>query len=276
VVEVARAFTGWTVRESWDGLFFFDQSMHDEDEKYVLGYTLAAGRGIEDGLQVIDILATHPSTARYIAMKLVRRFVSDAPPPSLVESAAAAFTATEGDIREVMRHILTSPEFFAAQGQKFRRPSAALVAMMRALSPGLQVDIPIALVWALEPMGNIPYFWHPPNGYPDAAGAWINTNGLLHRWNLAMSLALAGDGYFDGASLNVDAVVPMPATVGELVDAASVRILGQLPQEADRQRLIEFVTVDGDPNQRLSDSLYYNRLPALLGILMSSPYFQWY
>ena len=112
VAEVARAFTGWTLRNPHDGSgFFFDIKKHDHAAKHVLGHTLKAGRGVEDGDQVLDILARHPSTAHFIASKLVQHFVADDPPPALVDRAARTFRKTDGDLREVMRTILTSREF---------------------------------------------------------------------------------------------------------------------------------------------------------------------
>src|SRR5439155_1973817 len=111
VIEVARAFTGWTTSRSPNpSLYAFRQELHDTASKTVLGHTLRAGRGIEDGEEVLDILARHPSTARHIAFKLARRLVSDEPPPALVERAAATFARTDGDIAEVVRTIVTSRE----------------------------------------------------------------------------------------------------------------------------------------------------------------------
>ncbi|HEX2619784.1 MAG TPA: DUF1800 family protein, partial [Phototrophicaceae bacterium] len=202
--------------------------------------------------------------------------VSDQPPQTLIESTAAVFSSTEGDLRAVMRHILTSNEFMASAGQKFRRPLDYLVAMMRVMNPGLQIENPLPLVYTLEGLGQMPFYWHPPNGYPDAAGAWINTGGLLNRWNLALNLTLAGEGYFDGTALNIEAIVPMTyvTTVRELVDAASDRVLGGKVNDIDRDNLIAFVGESGD--QALTPDLYYTKLPGLLGLLFSSPYFQWH
>ena len=117
VQEVARAFTGWTIANPRQGGGFrFEPRMHDDGEKVVLGHKIKAGGGKKDGEQVLDILASHPSTARFIATKLARRFVADDPPQALVERAAATFRETDGDIREVVRTIVTSPEFFARRG----------------------------------------------------------------------------------------------------------------------------------------------------------------
>jgi hypothetical protein len=276
VKAVARALTGWTVRESWDGMFF-DREMHDDGEKTILGVTLPAGRGIEDGLQVLDMLATHPSTARFISAKLCRRFVSDQPPDSLVESATQVFFTTDGDLRQVMRHILTSSEFMQAQGQKFRRPLDFMAAVMRVLRPGLEITDPsIPIWWFLEPLGQLPYYWHPPNGYPDGARPWINTNGLLNRWNTAMLMPLAAEGWYEGMTLDLEAIAPPAATVGELVDSATRLVLSADITPADRDQLIYYLSDYGDPNQPVSDGLLSERLTSLLGLLMASPYFQWH
>src|SRR6185503_3427297 len=129
-------FTGWTIdRPRQGGGFTFNPRIHDPGEKIVLGHRIKAGGGMSDGEQVLDILATHPSTSRFIAGKLVRRFVSDTPPPSLVDRAAARFRDTNGDLREVMRTILTSPEFLspAAYREKVKTPFEFLVSAVRTL-----------------------------------------------------------------------------------------------------------------------------------------------
>jgi hypothetical protein len=276
VVEVARALTGWTL--SGDGYgtrFEFRMDMHDTDAKTILGIEFPSGRGIEDGLQVIDMLARHPSTAAFIAKKLSRRLVADQPPQSLIDSTAQVFLDSGGDIKTVVRHILTSGEFMAAGGQKFRRPLEYMVALVRALAPALQVNDYDLIVYGLEPMGQMPFHWFPPNGYPDVAAAWMNTNGLLHRWNTALTIGLASDGFFDGATMNLDAFVPQVSTAGEMVDVAVQTILGITLPDVERQLLVQFVTNSGDENRAIDNELRYQKLPTLIGILLASPYFQW-
>ena len=137
VVNVARAFTGWTMSKPHEATgFAFNDRMHDHGAKRVLGRTIKAGGGVEDGEQVLDLLARHPSTARFIATKLVRRFVADDPPPALVDRAARTFRRTDGDLREVMRTILTSPEFLApaAYRAKVKSPFEYVVSLLRATS----------------------------------------------------------------------------------------------------------------------------------------------
>jgi hypothetical protein len=276
VREVARCFTGWTLRDNWDGRFFFDRNMHDDAEKTVLGVHIPGGRGIEDGLQVLDILATHPSTATFISKKLCRKFVTDQPDDALVQSVAQTFTDTGGDIRSVLRSIFYSEAFMNSKGQKFRRPMEALVAMVRALTPAVQVNDYWTLMYWLELLGHRPYHWYPPNGYPDVAGAWLNSNGLLHRWNAAMILAYSSQGWTEGAiTLDINAVIPPASTVGELVKVTSQRLLGYEVSPEDQAELAYFVSDYGDPNQAVDDNLRNDRLPTLVGLLLASPYFQW-
>ncbi len=190
VIDVARALTGWTIdRPRQDGGFVFRPQMHDAGQKRVLGHTLAAGRGIEDGEEVLDIVSRHPSTARFIATKLVRRFVSDTAPVALVDRAAATFTATGGDIREVMRTIVTSPEFFSRESykSKVKSPFELVVSALRAV--GAQPDSTPRTAQIIARLGQ-PIFGHQaPNGWPETGDAWINTGAILSRINFGLALA---------------------------------------------------------------------------------------
>lgn len=272
VKAVARALTGWQVGD--DERFFFNANDHDDAEKTILGRQFPAGRGIEDGLQVFDLLATHPSTAHFVSFKLCRRFVSDQPAPSLVDSTTAVFIAADGDIKTVMRHILLSPEFQQAQWQKFRRPIDFVVAAIRAMGPGFSVKDGGAVLWSLEPMGQLPYFWLPPNGYPEPAGAWMNTNGLLARWNFGLVMPLASQGWIDGARFNMEKSIPLRDTVSEMVDSATALVIGANIEPADRQMLIDLVS-KGQGDVPMTRELRNDMLPTLLGVLVASPYFQW-
>jgi uncharacterized protein (DUF1800 family) len=189
VQEVARAFTGWTIANPRQGGGFqFESRMHDDGAKIVLGHKIGAGGGRRDGEEVLDILATHPSTARFIATKLARRFVSDSPPASLVDRAAARFRDTKGDIREVVRTIVMSPEFFApdAYRAKVKTPFEFVAAAVRATSAETMNAMP--LVQAMRDLGMPPYQCQPPTGYADRADAWVNTGALLNRMNFAVAL----------------------------------------------------------------------------------------
>jgi uncharacterized protein (DUF1800 family) len=190
VTEVARAFTGWTIAPPRQGGGFrFDPRMHDTGEKLVLGQVIKAGGGESDGERVLDILARHPATARFIATKLVRRFVSDTPPPALVARVAERFRETDGDLREVMRTLLTSPAFLApdAYGVKTKTPFEFVVSALRTTDA--IVDDAMPLVRTLQQLGMPPYLCQPPTGYRDTADAWVNTGGLVARMNVAIRLA---------------------------------------------------------------------------------------
>jgi uncharacterized protein (DUF1800 family) len=189
VQEVARAFTGWTIQNPrLGGGFIFQPRMHDDGEKLVLGHLIKAGGGKSDGEQVLDILAKHPSTARFIATKLSRRFVSDNPPTSLIDRAAKRFHDTDGDIREVVRTIITSPEFFAAEAYraKVKTPFEFVVSAVRATGTDAVSGLPLA--GALRELGMPLYMCQPPTGYADRADAWVNTGAFLGRMNFAVSL----------------------------------------------------------------------------------------
>ncbi len=245
VVEVARAFTGWTIdRPRAGGSFRFAPRLHDDGKKVVLGRTIDAG-GRRDGEEVLDILARHPSTARLIATKLARRFVADTPPASLVDRAAARFLATDGDLREVVRTIITSPEFFAAEAYraKVKSPFEFVVSALRATAAEISTAIPLART--LRDLGMPLYFCQPPTGYADRADAWVNTGALLGRMNFALDLVsnrlrgvhveeeqLAGAGGVEGARrglvetlLTGDASAETRATLANATEVAQVAAL---------------------------------------------------
>jgi uncharacterized protein (DUF1800 family) len=191
VTEVARCFTGWTIdkpREYAD--FKFDERLHDPDPKIVLGKKIHAG-GMKDGEEVIELLAHHPSTAKFISTKLARRFVSDNPPPALVGRMAATFQSSDGDIRAVLKTMIYSPEFWSREAYraKIKTPFELVVSAARAL--GADVDTPMPLVQWTGRIGEPLYQCQPPTGYADKADTWVNTGALLNRLNY--SLALAGN-----------------------------------------------------------------------------------
>jgi uncharacterized protein (DUF1800 family) len=208
VQEVARCFTGWTIidprgyrsaalREMGAGMklddnagqFYFNARLHDDGEKLVLGHKIPAGGGVKDGLMVLDILAHHPSTAKFIATKLARRFVSDNPSPAFVSRVAAAFTRSDGDIRETLRALFTSPEFNSAESYraKIKTPFELAVSSIRSLG-GETNGGPGVHQWIAR-MGEPLYMYQAPTGYPDMAENWVNTGALLERLNFGLALA---------------------------------------------------------------------------------------
>ena len=190
VISAARAFTGWTIdRPQLGGGFVFRPALHDAGDKRFLGRTLAGGRGMEDGEEVLDILARSPATAHFIATKLARRFVSDSPPPALVDRAAGTFARTDGDIRETLRTIVTSPEFFsrAAYKAKVKSPFELALSALRAVDAAPDSTPRTARIIAR--LGE-PLFMHrDPNGYPETGDAWINTGSILNRINFGLAVA---------------------------------------------------------------------------------------
>jgi uncharacterized protein (DUF1800 family) len=191
VTEVARCFTGWTIEKPREiATFKFDEKQHDPNPKIVLGKKIRAG-GMKDGEQVIDLLTKNPHTAKFISTKLARRFVSDDPPPALVERMAKTFQKSDGDIREVMRTMMYSPEFWSrdAYRAKIKTPYELVVSSVRAL--GTDVDTPMPLVQWVGRIGEPLYQCQPPTGYSDKAETWVNTGALLSRLNF--SLAVAGN-----------------------------------------------------------------------------------
>src|SRR5260221_6805143 len=189
VTEVARCFTGWTIekpREYAD--FKFDERLHDPDPKIVLGKKIHAG-GMKDGEQVIELLARHRSTAKFISTKLARRFVSDNPPQSLITKMAQTFQSSDCDIRAVMHTMIYSPEFWSRESfrAKIKTPYELVISAARAL--GTDVDTPMPLVQWTGRIGEPLYQCQPPTGYSDKADAWVNTGALLKRLNYSLALA---------------------------------------------------------------------------------------
>ena len=265
VQEVARAFTGWTIANPRQGGGFqFEPRMHDDGGKIVLGHKIGAGGGRRDAEEVLDILATHPSTARFIATKLARRFVSDQPPASLVDRAAARFRDTKGDIREVVRTIVTSPEFFAPEfyRAKVKTPFEFVAAAVRATSADTMNALP--LVQAMRDLGMPPYQCQPPTGYADRADAWVNTGALLNRMNFAIALT-------DGRLRGIRAAFADPRASGSAPKAATA---GAGNLDDARDAIIEQVLA-GDLSSSTRATVARASTPAqAVALLLGSPEFQ--
>jgi uncharacterized protein (DUF1800 family) len=281
VEEVARAFTGWMLGavggpEVRVGKFLFAPAEHDDGARTVLGTEIPAGLGIGHGERVLELLATHHACAPFIAAKLCRRFVADQPPSALVERAAATFTATGGDIREVMRTILLAEEFRGAADRKLKRPLELLVSALRTLEARLAPAAMPALLDVLEAMGQLPFNWPPPDGYPDVAEAWSDTNGMLDRWNLALALAANG---LEGTEVDFDALTaglrrPTPT---ELADHLIARLLARALAAADRRQVIRYLA--GAAGTAATAPIPQPDLRSVtmggVSLLLGSPYFQW-
>jgi uncharacterized protein (DUF1800 family) len=190
VTEVARCFTGWGIQEPRKGgAFFYNDKLHDKGEKIVLGHVIAAGGGIDDGEQVLDILARHPATAHFISKELAQHFVADNPPEALVNKMAQTFESTNGSIREVMKTMLNSKEFWSqgAYRAKLKSPFEMVASSARAL------DAHVIDGWALAnqvgTLGEPLYRKLEPTGYSNLSAEWVNSAALLGRMNFAFQLA---------------------------------------------------------------------------------------
>ena len=191
IIDVARALTGWTIRPARLGEpdFVFNGASHDAGEKLVLGKKLKGGRGIEDGEAVLDLIARHPSTARFISRKLVVRFVSDSPPPALVDRAAETFRATDGDLREVVRTIVTSNEFFSRDAYRAKLKSPFEVVVSAARAVGAAPDTTPVSSQMIARLGAPIYGHQAPNGWPETGESWMNTGAILQRINFGLLVA---------------------------------------------------------------------------------------
>jgi uncharacterized protein (DUF1800 family) len=207
VTEAARCFTGWDFG-GWHAplyAFRFSREQHDSDSKKIFGFALSSGGGEGDGDGLLDYLAVHPATARFISWRLVQRFVADNPPQSLVEGCAKTFSATGGEIRAVMRTIVDSDEFRTAP-PKLKSPLEFAVSAIRAADGEIVEGKPLAD--ALGRMGMPLYDCKPPTGYSNRGSDWLNVSGQLHRFNFAVALAT---GEFPGVSVRSSATSPAAA-----------------------------------------------------------------
>ena len=273
VTEVARCFTGWTIdkpRQYAD--FKFDDRLHDPDPKIVLGKKIHAG-GMKDGEQVIDLLVHHPSTAKFVSTKLARRFVSDNPPPVLVNRMAQTFQSSDGDIKAVLHTMIWSPEFWSRESYraKIKTPFELVVSAVRAL--GTDVDTPMPLVQWVGRIGEPLYQCQPPTGYSDKSEAWVNTGALLNRLNY--SLALAGN-RMRGARTDVASLLGVDASAEPktaLDRAVQVFLGGQagpttvetLEKQLDNPQVLQ---------AKLDDSRKQVDLGVVAGLVLGAPEFQ--
>jgi uncharacterized protein (DUF1800 family) len=267
VQEVARCLTGWRLRTRWaKGTVYFDPALHDDGEKRVLGQLIPAGGGAQDLERVIDIVCQHPSTARHIATKLSRRFVAEEPAASLVDRVASVFSATDGDIKSMLREILLSDEFKAARGLKFKQPFRYVVSCLRATGADTHAHQP--LIEYLMRMGQGLFQYPTPDGYPDRTAPWLGT--LLWRWNFAFALAA---NKISSAQVSLEqltrAIVGGSSTQPRLAPARLLsHFIGRAARADEVRALDDYVAKQGtnDDQQRAE----------LLGLILASPAFQRY
>jgi uncharacterized protein (DUF1800 family) len=273
VTEVARCFTGWTIEKPREHPEFkFDERLHDPDPKIVLGKKIHAG-GMKDGEEVIDLLAHQAATARFVSTKLARRFVSDAPPDSLVRRMAQTFQSSNGDIRAVMHTMIYSPEFWTrdAYRAKIKTPFELVVSAVRAL--GTDVDTPMPLVQWVGRIGEPLYQCQPPTGYSDKSDAWVNTGALLNRLNF--SLALAGN-KVRGSRSDVTAVLGAESAADpkSALDRAVLVFLGGQVAEGTVDTLQKQLDSPQVLNAKLDDPVKQVDLGVVTGLVLGAPEFQ--
>jgi len=273
VKEVARAFTGWSIeggKQSKDGetSFKFRKGFHDNGTKTVLG-TSIPNNGEADGEKVLDLLASNPSTAKFVSTKMLRKFVSDTPSDALIQTCADAYMSSNGDIRTVLRTIFNADEFWNAP-PKFKQPFEYSVSVLRAMDYDVQDDAAFArsMTQPLTAMGNIPFDWPSPNGYPDVGAYWM-TN-LLPRWNFAISGA---NNKIKGAQAGFDGLNKLLQDNNIATDSSSALaffgqyLFGRLLTDAEHETVLKFA--DATPGDEQA------QIQAGIALLLASPAFQY-
>jgi uncharacterized protein (DUF1800 family) len=273
VTELAKVLTGWTIEKpQLGGGFKFNERAHEPGNKYVLGRKIGE-HGEKEGEEMLDVLAHHPATAKFISRKLAMRFVSDNPPQSLVDRMAETFLKKDGDIREVLRTMFHSPEFWAADAYraKMKTPFEFVASAARASGADIQNALP--LVGTLNRMGMPLYAMQPPTGYSMKAEAWVNSSALLNRMNFALQLA---SGKLPGMSLDPQALIPGPAPADSQAALASLE-QSILAGDVSMQTHTVLQKQLGDPQisqRRLDDPDKKPNYGAIAGLIMGSPEFQ--
>ena len=268
VTEVARVFTGWTIKQPRQGGdFAFEDGMHEPGDKFVLGHRIKSN-GEREGLELLHLLAHHPSTAKFICTKLAMRFVSDNPPPALVERMAETFLKKNGEIRAVLETMLHSPEFWQPDmyRSKVKTPLEFVVSAARAT--GAEVEDALPLVRQLQNMGMPLYGMQPPTGYSMKADTWVNSSALLGRMNFSLALA-AGK----LPRIHADAT-PLPGTTPPASDQALATLEDRLLAGDISQQTHDTISArlnDPKTNRRRQDD---GNAALITGLLLGSPEFQ--
>jgi uncharacterized protein (DUF1800 family) len=285
VFEATRCFTGWSF-DFDTGLFDYRSDWHDRFQKTVLGTYMPPNQaGLADGRDVLDALAYHPGTARHICRKLCRRLISDDPPQTVVDRAAAVFESAKNDpdqLRQVVRTILLSDEFRTTWGQKIKRPFEVVVSAMRAAGANFsfRLDDPESddLLWLYDQAGQPLFSWRAPNGYSDIKEDWQSAMPRIQLWRLCNWLVDV-ENRFDVHLMDVVGRTPGWArTANQLADYWINRILARSMPAADRGRIVDFMAQGFNPDFDLpldSDRATQERLRAMVALILMSPSFLW-
>ena len=273
VIEVARAFTGWSIRQPQrDPEFFFDEQLHDSNPKMVLGHKINSG-GMRDGEEVLDLLARDAHTARHLSLEIARHFVSDNPPDALVDRMAQTYESTDGDIRAVLHTMIYSPEFWSRESYraKIKTPFELVASAARAV--GAEISVPLTLVQWTGRIGEPLYQCQPPTGYADKADAWVNTGALLNRLNY--SLALTGNRL---AAVHTDIPSLLGADSSSKPDAVLDAAIGVLLSgEASPETRATLEKQMNDPRvlqAKLDDPVTRVNSGMIAGLVLGAPEFQ--
>jgi len=247
VIEVARIFTGWSIRRPQQGGDFeFHDWAHDTGDKQVLGSEFERGHEMDEGVRLLKLLADHPATMHHVSRKLCQRFVNDDPPDGCVDDAVAAWRRTHGDIREVLRAIFHGPDFWAATNMraKVKTPLEFVVSAARAVAA--DPDTTPRLAQVVARLGEPLYLHVAPDGYPEREDAWVNSGALLDRMNAAVALAA---GRLPGAVAILDSIAPDTTDVQQLITAVDDRILGGTMSQNTKRVISEQLSDVKDPVQ---------------------------
>ena len=273
VINVAKAFTGWSIRQPRrDPEFFFEERLHDNSVKIVLGHKIHEG-GMRDGEEVLDILARDPHTAHHISFELAQRFVSDNPPDALVDRMAQTFLKSDGDIREVLRTMIYSPEFWSKEAYraKIKTPFELVASATRSVSA--EVEIPLLLVQWTSRIGQPLYQCEPPTGYSDKADAWVNTGALLSRMNFSLALT---SNRVRGAQVNIDSLFggDTMADPHATLNRAIQSFLGGQASQETRDTLEKQLEDPQILQASLDDPVKQVNTAMIAGLVLGSPEFQ--
>lgn len=278
VYGATTCFTGWRIDEA-TGLFKFDATAHFPYQKLVMGRLIPTAQGIKDGRDVLDILARHPSAARYICRRLCRRLIADNPPERIVQAAADVFMANldaPDQLRQVTRTILLSPEFRTTWGEKIKRPFEYVVSLFRAAEADYVPED--SFFWNYESTGQPLFAWVPPNGYPDDKETWSSTMPMLQRWRFCNSMIewrYGGDGP-NKDDYRLPLVNPSNVkTPNAIVDYWSDRLVGLRLPDSERQPIVDFMASGRNPNFDLPETDIADRLRYMIALIFMAPSFQW-
>lgn len=279
VYEAARCFTGWSVNNEKStgntGEFLYKSAWHDYYQKQVLNTQIMPNqRPLQDGRDVLDLVARHPATARFVATRLARRLVSDEPSESLITAAATAFADhrdAPDQLRKVTRVILTHPDFTSVWGEKFKRPFEMVAYALRATNASWTWTS--TFNWNMSLVGQRLFEWSPPTGYPDTRGAWLTSTYLLRRWNFLNSLC---EGGVSGTTVNLVAETPAASvTARQIVRYWADRVLGYRLSESELAPFYDFMARGRNLDLALPTAERNGRINSLVALILSSPYAQW-